>query len=710
VTAPRVTVLIPARDEERWIAECLDAVAAQRYSHDCIEVIVVVDGESRDATDVIAKDMLERGDFVRTEVVRNPDGGTPGNLNAGLALATGQYVCRVDARSRIPAHYVGRCVDLLWTRPDVAVVGGAQVAVAARGGTVGAGIARALNNRWGMGLSRYRRGAESGAADTVYLGAFRTADLRAVDGWSRDFPTNQDFELNRRMAERGLVWFDACIPVEYVPRPDLGSLYRQYRRFGEWKVRYWRRTGDRPQPRQLALLVGVPAAGAVAAAAVATGSNRRRLAIFAAAAAAAAFVELRGSSRPKGGPAVHGAATAALAAVGAGWLRGAWGEHMTGKATTPTACPPRAVHLAPGHVPFDTRVFHKEARTLRAAGYDVAVVAPHETSEVVDGIEIIGLPRSRGRADRFLVGPIRLFRAARRARGDVYHVHDIEAVPVGVALSLAGKTVILDSHEDYPRLVLDRPWIPAAARAPMSRAVATGEGLAARAVDAVVSAEDAGAQRFPAFKTVVVRNAPLASEFSDAGSPIATRDNTVVYVGDITRQRGALEMVDAVGAVDAELDPRLVLVGRMGETGLEAELRARPGWPRVEYRGVQGREGVVDVLHASKVGLVLWHPTRKHREGAVPVKLLEYLAAGLPVVASDFPVLRGFLEPCAGGLLVDPLDVPSSAAAIEQLLRADPAELQAVSDRVRAYVLGNHTWTAESETLLDLYARLVGRP
>src|SRR5262249_9207423 len=159
---------IPARDEERWIGASLASVMDQRYPHDCIEVIVVVDGASTDATDVIAKDMLERSDFGRVEVVRNPDGGTPGNLNAGLGIATGVYLCRVDARSRIPAHYVGRCVDLLATRPDMAVVGGAQVAVAPRGGAVGTGIARALNNRWGMGFSRYRRGAVSGAADTVY--------------------------------------------------------------------------------------------------------------------------------------------------------------------------------------------------------------------------------------------------------------------------------------------------------------------------------------------------------------------------------------------------------------------------------------------------------------------------------------------------------------------------------------------------------------
>ena len=127
-----------------------------------------------------------------------------------------------------------------------------------------------------------------------------------------------------------MLWFEARHPGRVHPairprRRSIGSTGASV----EWKVRYWRQTGDRPQPRQLALLVGVPAAGAIAAAVVATGSSRRRLAVLGAAAAAAAFVELRGSAWPKGGLAVHGTAAAALAAVGAGWLRGAWGELLT---------------------------------------------------------------------------------------------------------------------------------------------------------------------------------------------------------------------------------------------------------------------------------------------------------------------------------------------------------------------------------------------
>ena len=276
--------------------------------------------------DAAAAEALEHADYARALVMVNADGGTPGNLNLGLSRARGEVVCRVDARSVIPPDYVRRCAELLTTRPDISVVGGAQIAVVPRHDAHGAGIARALNNRWGMGGSRYRRGATSGPADTVYLGAFRTADLRSVGGWDVELTTNQDFDLNRRLGEQGIVWFEAGLPVGYVPRPTVGDLYRQYRRFGRWKVRYWRHTGDVPRGRQVALLAGVPALGLATALALVLVPPPARLAVLAAALATGATIELAGSRRPRGGLAVHGWSAVALGAVGAGWLGGAWTE------------------------------------------------------------------------------------------------------------------------------------------------------------------------------------------------------------------------------------------------------------------------------------------------------------------------------------------------------------------------------------------------
>jgi cellulose synthase/poly-beta-1,6-N-acetylglucosamine synthase-like glycosyltransferase len=324
--APLVTVLVPARDESASLAACIDSIAAQDYALSKLEVIVVVDAASRDGSADLASALLAERGFATTAVLRNAEQGTPSNLNVGLSEARGEILCRVDARSRIPPDYVRRCVEVLEGRAEVAVVGGSQVAVAPRRDALGAGIARSLNNRWGMGLSRYRRSARSGAADTVYLGAFRTKDLREVGGWDVAMATNQDFDLNRRLARHGLIWFESGLPVEYVPRSSIRDLYQQYVRFGRWKVRYWRHTGDRPQPRQLALLVGVPLAVAAGVVVLSMAPPSSRAALVVTAVGCVVVFDLAGSSRPRGGPTAHGWAVVASAAVAAGWLGGAWRE------------------------------------------------------------------------------------------------------------------------------------------------------------------------------------------------------------------------------------------------------------------------------------------------------------------------------------------------------------------------------------------------
>ena len=324
MTAPLATVLIPAKDEERWIRDCLESVAAQDHPHHMLEVIVVVDATSTDRTDVIAKEFLEGQDFAaqrggpepRWRDARQPERGIVRRPRRGAV-----------PRRRAQPHPPSLRPDLrrrAGRAPEVVVVGGAQLAVPSRDGSVGVGIARALNNRFAMGWSRYRRGAASGAADTVYLGAFRTEQLRRAGGWSSRFPTNQDFELNRRLGADGLVWFDASLPVEYIPRTSVAGLYQQYVRFGRWKVRYWRRAGDRPRPRQVALLVVVPV-GAVAAAGALTRVRRPGL-LVGALIAGAAVLEARGTRGPSGGPRARAVSVGAIAAVAGGWLSGAWRE------------------------------------------------------------------------------------------------------------------------------------------------------------------------------------------------------------------------------------------------------------------------------------------------------------------------------------------------------------------------------------------------
>ena len=256
---PLVTVMIPAKTESSAISDALDAVIGQTYPMSKVEVVVVVGGATDDTCEIASK-VLAESDVARWAVLDNPGGTTPSNLNRGLAWAEGDVIVRVDARSLIPDDYIEKCVDAL-SIGSRSVVGGSQVAVERSEHWRDRAIARALNHRFAMGGSRYRRvGARSGPADTVYLGVFQREQLREAGGWNEEFTTNQDFELNRRMASFGAVWFEANLPVSYLPRSSHREIAQQYHRFGRWKARYWRSTCDRPRPRQI-VLVAAPAAG-----------------------------------------------------------------------------------------------------------------------------------------------------------------------------------------------------------------------------------------------------------------------------------------------------------------------------------------------------------------------------------------------------------------------------------------------------------------
>jgi len=359
------------------------------------------------------------------------------------------------------------------------------------------------------------------------------------------------------------------------------------------------------------------------------------------------------------------------------------------------------------HPPFDTRIFHKQAKTLVEAGYDVTLIAQHDRDEVVDGVKIIALPKPKNRLARILGLTWKAFRLALQQKADVYHFHDPELVPVGVALKvLTQARVIYDVHEDYSLQILSKEWLPPSFRPILARIVAGLERVASQVFDGMVAATPAIARRFPAEKTVTVQNFPLLSEFADKPPvPYMRRPPWVVYVGGLAAIRGVFEMVKAMSYLPAHLEACLVLAGAFMPPELQTQVSALPGWEKVRFLGWQTRPEVIALLNKSRVGLVLFHPEPNHVK-AKPNKLFEYMAAGVPVVASDFPLWRQIIEETGGGLVADPLDPQAIAEAIAWLLE-HPQEAAAMGERGRRAVPAKYNWNREAEKLLALYRRLL---
>jgi len=367
----------------------------------------------------------------------------------------------------------------------------------------------------------------------------------------------------------------------------------------------------------------------------------------------------------------------------------------------------RVVHLTTVHPTFDTRIFHKEAKTLARAGYEVILIAQRQGNEVVEGIKIVALPKPRNRFARILGLTWQAFRLALRERADVYHFHDPELLPIGVLLKLFTRAkVIYDVHEDVPQQILTKHWIPAPLRRPLAVAFNAVEKLLAKALDAVVVATEGIAEKFARFKPIIVHNYP---DLRMLPNPSTRRgegeEKVLVYVGGISKLRGAIEMVRALEYLNPARDVWLDLIGKFEPPGLEQELQVLPGYRRVRFLGWMQPEDVYAHLAKADIGLVCLHPEPRFIV-AWPVKLFEYMAAGLPVVASNFPLWKEIVEGNECGLTVDPLNPKEIAQAIEYLL-GHPELRQKMGENGRRAVVEKYNWEKESNELLALYERLL---
>jgi glycosyltransferase involved in cell wall biosynthesis len=364
----------------------------------------------------------------------------------------------------------------------------------------------------------------------------------------------------------------------------------------------------------------------------------------------------------------------------------------------------KVVHFSSAHPCFDVRIFIKECRTLAQAGYDVALIVCHNKDEVVDGIKIKSVLKPKNRQERMLKTVLDIYSAALEEDADLYHFHDPELIPVGIMLSLKGKKVIYDVHEDLPRQIMTKPWINPLLRRFVSICSETVENVGVHFFDGVVAVTPTIAERFPEHKTVVVHNYPILGELKAVEAvPYCKRPPAVVYVGGITMIRGIKEMIKAVGLIPEDIAVNLVLAGSITEQDVQKAVSSADR--RVNFIGWQSREQVAKLLGRARVGLVLFHPAPNH-VNAMPNKLFEYMSAGLPVIASDFPLWRKIIDDIGCGLLVDPLDPKKIADAVQWILE-HPAESEDMGKRGQEAVYERYNWDQEAEKLLSFYDEIL---
>jgi len=364
----------------------------------------------------------------------------------------------------------------------------------------------------------------------------------------------------------------------------------------------------------------------------------------------------------------------------------------------------KIVHLTSAHPRNDTRIFIKQCRTLAAHGYDVTlVVADNRGDERREGVTILDVGRQPGLIKRVFTTTRRVRDRALGLDADIYQLHDPELLLVGLALKRRGKQVIFDSHEDVPRQLLGKPYLGPVSSRVLALMFALAERYACARFDGIIAATPFIRDKFLKFKpgTVDVNNFPLVGELENA-APWSHKHLEVCYVGGIGEIRGIRELVAAGGHLQSQA--RINLVGKFSEPAIEAEVKSSAGWSRVNELGFLERAGVRDVLARSLAGIVTFHRLPNHVD-AHPTKMFEYMSAGIPVIASDFPLWRDIIEGNGCGICVDPANPRAIATAIDHLT-THPEQARQMGENGRRAVLNHYNWTVQARKLTDFYGAL----
>ncbi|MBI4101386.1 MAG: glycosyltransferase family 2 protein [Candidatus Nealsonbacteria bacterium] len=230
---PFVSIIIPARNEEKFILKCLETIVGQDFPKENLEVLVV-DGASEDKTKEIAFLWSQQYPWIR--ILDNPRKFTPFGLNIGIHEARGEIIVRMDAHAGYAKDYVLRCVNhLLESGADN--VGGTMRTLPSENTLTARAISLCLTSPFGA-ASSFRLGvAEPQEVDTVFGGCWRKSVFSRIGFFNEKMIRSQDLEFNLRLKKAGgKIMLFPDIVVEYYPQSALGKFFKHNWQDGIWSI------------------------------------------------------------------------------------------------------------------------------------------------------------------------------------------------------------------------------------------------------------------------------------------------------------------------------------------------------------------------------------------------------------------------------------------------------------------------------------------
>jgi glycosyltransferase involved in cell wall biosynthesis len=359
-------------------------------------------------------------------------------------------------------------------------------------------------------------------------------------------------------------------------------------------------------------------------------------------------------------------------------------------------------HLTSVHPRYDVRIFLKECKYLTSQ-YDVSlVVADGKGDEEIFSIHILDVGKPSSRLRRILFTANKVYRKAIDLDCEIYHFHDPELIFIGRKLLKKGKKVIYDVHEDVPRQLKSKKYHNIIIRYLSSYLIEKVENHYALKFSAIITATEFIKSRFEKLNNLTseVRNFPILDEF-DMHNTSSRTENRICYIGGISEQRGINELIKIFDS--DKNDFYLELAGEI-ENEVIVKKIMNVTHDKIKYLGIVNHNRIVELICKSKIGLVILHPTPNHLN-SLPIKMFEYMAGGIPVIASDFPLWKQIIEENNCGICVNPYSLDSIQNAVQFLIDNESDRVK-MGENGRIAVINKYQWDIEFKKLCNIYKEI----
>ncbi len=363
-------------------------------------------------------------------------------------------------------------------------------------------------------------------------------------------------------------------------------------------------------------------------------------------------------------------------------------------------------HLTSAHTEKDVRIFLKECCSL-SKEYKVSFIVPGIIDHTENNIELIGIKKGTSRLKRMFLTSYHVYKKALTINAELYHFHDPELLWVGWLLARKNKKVIYDAHENISKQILGKYYIPLIFRKLLSKSILIVEKYFSKRFSGIITATDSITQHLKSFNnnTITINNYPLLEEVL---VPEELQHNSIekrlqiCYMGGLTEIRGLRNLVKAMEMVKTNCT--LVLAGSFSPSSFFDELKLMEGWKKVNYLGHLSRNEVFKVMAESNAGVIPFLPVPNHVD-AQPNKMFEYMSAGIPVIASNFPLWSEILVDNKCGFLFNPNEPSEIAETIDKIFQ-DAEKAKTFGENGKKLVVQKYNWEVESIKLLNFYRSL----